>query len=134
MNSSYTDSHLAQWDVLVVGGGAAGAVMARRLSEDPSRRVLLLEAGVVYASNAYPDLVRRQNMIGGYEQHDWGYAGEPSVLGRSIPLPRGKVLGGSCAINGAVATRAKIRPRPMGSRTRPQRLELGRYAPRISPS
>jgi choline dehydrogenase len=91
---------------MIVGGGAAGAVMARRLSEDPKRRVLPLEAGEAYAPEAYPDAVRRQNMIGGDAVYDWGYKSEPSFIGRSIPVPRGKVLGGSTAINGAVAMRA----------------------------
>ena len=96
----------ASYDVVIVGGGAAGAVMARRLSDDKSRRVLLLEAGKAYAPDAYPDAVRRQDLIGGDAAHDWGYQSEPSFIGRAIPLPRGKVLGGSSAINGAVAMRA----------------------------
>ena len=93
-------------DVVIVGGGAAGAVLARRLTEDPARRVLLLEAGAAYDPDAYPDPMRRQDLIGGDPAHDWGYRSEPAGLGRSIPLPRGKLLGGSAAINGSVAMRA----------------------------
>jgi|SRR5438132_9051619 len=91
-------------DFLIVGGGAAGSVLGERLSEDSSVRVLLLEAGPDYAAtrDVPQDLLDADQFP---SSHDWGYQSEPGVLGRSIPVARAKVIGGSSAHNGAVAGR-----------------------------
>jgi choline dehydrogenase len=89
------------FDYVIVGAGSAGAVLAHRLSEDAGTRVLLLEAGG-------PDRHRLMQMPLGFfpmlrdPSVFWGYKSEPEphADGREIPLPRGKVLGGSSSVNG----------------------------------
>ena len=89
-------------DVVVVGGGAAGCVVAARLSEDPDCRVLLLEAGPDLRESP-PDDVR----VGWQptRNFDWGYKSEPDELGVERALPRGRLLGGCSSTNATFALR-----------------------------
>jgi choline dehydrogenase len=96
------------FDVVIVGGGSAGCVLANRLSEDPGTRVLVLEAGRPdWRFDVFLHMPAALTFPIGSPLYDWGYRSEPEpgLQGRRIYHARGKVLGGSSSINGMIFQR-----------------------------
>ena len=93
------------YDYVVVGAGSAGCVVANRLSADPARNVLLLEAGKSDRSLIVDVPLGVNWVVGG--ALDWQFQSEPepAIYDRRLKLPRGKVLGGSSSINGMIYVR-----------------------------
>ena len=94
-------------DFIIVGAGSAGAALANRLTENGRFRVLLLEAGgkthlLSQVPISFARFINRPGV-------NWLYASEPedNTGGRAIPVPRGRMLGGSSAINGMVWVRGQ---------------------------
>jgi choline dehydrogenase len=101
---------IGSFDYIIVGAGSAGCVLANRLSADPSVSVLLLEAGGK-DSSIWIKIPLGLTYLIGRPRHDWCYETEPdpNCNGRRIPVPRGKMLGGSSSINGMVYVRGQPR-------------------------
>ncbi len=105
MTSSSVSEH---FDFVIVGAGAAGAILAHRLTEDGSTTVCLLEAGpadshpLLHIPAGYIKSVFNPNL-------SWQFSSEPHPLtsNRRIPLPQGRTLGGSTSINGLVYNRGQ---------------------------
>jgi choline dehydrogenase len=97
---------MTQADFLIIGAGSAGCVLANRLSEDPKHSVVLFEAG---GECRHPliDMPLTWMQAAANKRFIWGNesAPDPERLGRSEPVPRGKVLGGCSSINGTMYVR-----------------------------
>ncbi|ACU37956.1 GMC family oxidoreductase [Actinosynnema mirum] len=94
----------AHYNDIIVGAGSAGSVLAARLSEDPARRVLLLEGG---PDHARPDELPEEVFHGrsmSFTGQDWGFRADVHD-GRRIRYPRGKLTGGSSAVGATVGLR-----------------------------
>ena len=95
-----------EYDYVIAGAGSAGCVLANRLTEDPDTRVLILEAGP-RDRNPFIHMPAGVYKVWKDPKINWNYYSAPQaeLAGRAIPVPRGRVLGGSSSINSMVYLR-----------------------------
>ncbi len=123
------------FDYIVVGAGTAGCIVANRLSADPRNRVLILEAG------GNDNWIWFHIPVGylfaiGNPRSDWMFRTEPEpgLNGRSLAYPRGKVIGGSSAINAMISMRGQAADYDHWRQLGLDGLGLGRRSARVPPA
>ena len=94
-----------EYDVVIIGAGSSGSVIAARASEEPNHSVLLLEAGPDYPLIGETPFDLVNSYRNSTADHDWGHAYQPTAEGRPTAFPRGRVTGGSSAVNTTIALR-----------------------------
>jgi choline dehydrogenase len=92
-------------DTVIVGAGAAGSVIAARMTENSAHDVLLLEAGPDYPPDTRLPADLADGTRNSMRAHDWGYRMVPTARARTVDFPRGRVVGGSSAVNTCIALR-----------------------------
>ncbi|KIW92435.1 uncharacterized protein Z519_07419 [Cladophialophora bantiana CBS 173.52] len=108
-NSSFNDAHAFmgnEYDFLIIGGGTAGLVLANRLSNEARFAIGVLEAGASHLNDPLVDTPAMATAMTGDKDYDWHFITSPQgPQGLQCHLPRGRMLGGSSAINWMVYTR-----------------------------